>query len=182
MALPSTGAITMNQVNVELKKTGTTTISLNQADVRKLAGKTSGTISMNDLRGKKNTENVTNYVLFSVEYVVGKEYEKTFKPNIVIPKKIISGTITATIRTYYADDGKENRGDSTFEIGSLGITVIADKNNNVVSKSISNYNATTLVSEIVAKAVVFYGPGPEDFAVYTTKTVATLTFTGEWEA
>ena len=52
MALPSTGAISLANVNVELGLSSTTTISLNQTSVRNLAGKASGTISMSDLRGK----------------------------------------------------------------------------------------------------------------------------------
>lgn len=55
MTLP-TGTITMNQVNVELGNPGTSNISLNDSDVRTLAGKPSGTISMNDLRGKSNAD------------------------------------------------------------------------------------------------------------------------------
>ena len=51
MALP-TGTISMSQVNVELGYAATTTISLNQADVRALAGVPSGTISMSNLQGK----------------------------------------------------------------------------------------------------------------------------------
>lgn len=51
MALP-TGTITMSDVNVELGKSPTALISLNDADVRSLAGVASGTISMDDLRGK----------------------------------------------------------------------------------------------------------------------------------
>lgn len=51
MALPSSGEITMDMVRVELKRP-TGAISLNDADVRKLAGILSGAISMNDLRGK----------------------------------------------------------------------------------------------------------------------------------
>lgn len=51
-----TGTISLNDVNVELGLSGTTTISMNQANVRTLAGVGgSGTIiSMNDLRGKSN--------------------------------------------------------------------------------------------------------------------------------
>lgn len=52
MALPSTGSINMNQVNVELKKSDTSKIALNDTDVRKLANKPSGIIGMSDLRGK----------------------------------------------------------------------------------------------------------------------------------
>ena len=51
MALPI-GTISMSQVNTELQKTSTATISLNDTNVRALAGKSSGTISMGDLHGK----------------------------------------------------------------------------------------------------------------------------------
>jgi len=52
MALPSTGAISLNAVNVELGLSGTTTISMNQSNVRTLFQKASGAISMFDGRGK----------------------------------------------------------------------------------------------------------------------------------
>ena len=52
MALPSSGTISLNMVNVELSKSGTTLISLNQSDVRNLFGKSSGQISMSDGHGK----------------------------------------------------------------------------------------------------------------------------------
>ena len=51
MTLP-VGTISMSQVNVELTLSATAQISLNQANVRTLAGVPSGTISMNNLRGK----------------------------------------------------------------------------------------------------------------------------------
>lgn len=44
----------MSQVNTELGLSSTTTISLNQSNVRTLAGVPSGAISMNNLRGKSN--------------------------------------------------------------------------------------------------------------------------------
>lgn len=49
-----TGTISLNDVNIELGRSGTTNISLNETAVRTLAGVASGTISMNDLRGKSN--------------------------------------------------------------------------------------------------------------------------------
>lgn len=52
MALPSSGAISMANINVELGKAASTLISLNDANVRTLAGKPSGTISFSDLLGK----------------------------------------------------------------------------------------------------------------------------------
>lgn len=53
MALP-TGQISLSQVNTELGLTSTTTISLNQSNVRGLAGVPSGQISMSNLQGKSN--------------------------------------------------------------------------------------------------------------------------------
>lgn len=54
MTLP-TGTISMAQVNSELGRSATQSINLNDGSVRQLAGKGSGAISMNDLRGKSNT-------------------------------------------------------------------------------------------------------------------------------
>lgn len=56
-ALPSTGQISLNDVRVELGRSNQ--ISLNDTDVRKLAGKTSGQIAMSDLRGKSNNASGT---------------------------------------------------------------------------------------------------------------------------
>jgi hypothetical protein len=53
MVLP-TGQISMSEVNTELSLAATTTISLNQTNVRTLAGVASGAISMDNLRGKSN--------------------------------------------------------------------------------------------------------------------------------
>lgn len=57
MTLPSSGPISMQQVLVELQianPSRTTPISLNDADVRALAAKPSGPISMSDLYGKSS--------------------------------------------------------------------------------------------------------------------------------
>lgn len=64
MALP-TGTITMNDVNIELGRPSGSQITLNDADVRSLAGRPSGTISMDDLRGKSVGPRGYWYVLFS---------------------------------------------------------------------------------------------------------------------
>ena len=55
MALPSTGAISMSQVNTELRRTSTAQISLGETAVRTLAKKSSGQISMSDLHGKSSS-------------------------------------------------------------------------------------------------------------------------------
>lgn len=58
MALPSSGTISLSQVNTELGLAAATAISLNQANVRSLAGVASGTISMSNLHGKSNVQEV----------------------------------------------------------------------------------------------------------------------------
>lgn len=52
MPLPASGAISLSQVNTELGRSATASISMNDSAVRGLAGRGSGTISMSDLRGK----------------------------------------------------------------------------------------------------------------------------------
>jgi hypothetical protein len=54
MTLPASGAISLNQVNVELTLAGTTSINMNQASVRSLFGVASGQISMSDGYGKSS--------------------------------------------------------------------------------------------------------------------------------
>lgn len=52
MTLPASGAISLSQVNTELQKSSTATISLGDSDVRLLAQVPSGAISMSNLYGK----------------------------------------------------------------------------------------------------------------------------------
>lgn len=54
MTLPASGPISLNNVNVELGLSGTTSINMNQSSVRTLFGKPSGAISMSDGYGKAN--------------------------------------------------------------------------------------------------------------------------------
>ena len=52
MALPSTGEISFNMLNLQLHRPEMQQISLHDDQVRGLAGKTSGAIGLDDLRGK----------------------------------------------------------------------------------------------------------------------------------
>ena len=54
MALPSSGAISLSQVNSELGKSATAAITMNDSAVRSLAGVSSGAIAMSNLHGKSS--------------------------------------------------------------------------------------------------------------------------------
>ena len=54
MALPASGPISFNAINVELGVAGTTTANINQASYRSLAGVPSGTISLSNFYGKSS--------------------------------------------------------------------------------------------------------------------------------
>lgn len=55
MTLPTSGAISLNQVNTELGLSATAAINMGASNVRTLAGVASGAISMSNLHGKSNT-------------------------------------------------------------------------------------------------------------------------------
>ena len=60
MTLPSSGSISFSQIAVELGKASNATISLNDADVRALAGKPTGSITLpTDFYGKSNSATLT---------------------------------------------------------------------------------------------------------------------------
>lgn len=77
MTLPVSGAISFNNINVELGQSGTTQASLGQASYRALAGVPSGQISMSNFYGKANqfaftiSSNQTNLNLASYATSVG---------------------------------------------------------------------------------------------------------------
>ena len=61
MTLPSSGPLSLSQVNTENGYASATVVSLNDSAVRSLAGKLSGQIGFNDLLGKSNDGIVASY-------------------------------------------------------------------------------------------------------------------------
>lgn len=83
MALPASGAISFNNINVELGLSGTASLSLGASNVRTLFGVPSGAIALSQGYGKSNrvainltiAANTNNYNIFSNKggsYVAGK--------------------------------------------------------------------------------------------------------------
>jgi hypothetical protein len=68
MTLPTSGAISLSQVNTELGLAANTAINLNQANVRALAGVASGAISMSNLYGKSTLTLIATFSVSLVRY------------------------------------------------------------------------------------------------------------------
>lgn len=110
-----TGTIAMSDVNVELGKSSTATISLNDSDVRALAGVSSGAISMDNLRGKS-----------SASAAISSLYAQNFS------RVAIGGTATARYRLY--SNGQAYR-------TSLNGTVVSISGEWLVAGSSSQFEA-----------------------------------------
>ncbi|MBN8245138.1 hypothetical protein JF546_19140 [Nitratireductor aquimarinus] len=116
MALPSSGDITLAMVNVELGRSASAALSLNDPEVRQLAGRPSGQISLSDLRGKSR-EIVVNLTSSSDDRL-----DKLFTAGVWasdVPKRVIipSGVeIGSTSRNYAIATGLTSGG----QAGSFG--------------------------------------------------------------
>jgi len=148
MTLPVTGPISLNNVNVELGLAGTTLISLNQANVRTLAGVPTplSTISMNNLRGKSaraqivvNLTSSTANLDYIVNSILGYSFGKTdfilninagvyaYASGVGFPAVYIRGTAsgdTVTINNSGYIIGAGGRGGdagTTGEAGQVGV-------------------------------------------------------------
>lgn len=94
MALPTTGPISLSDVNVELSRSATAPISLGESDVRNLAERASGFVGLSDLRGKSSvfafsiTANQTNANLRTLAVNAGWDensaVEATINSGVVI--------------------------------------------------------------------------------------------------
>ena len=116
MATPS-GQISLNDVNVELGLAGTTTITMNQANVRALAGVPSGAISMQNLQNKSNRVAISH--TFTANTLNATRNLSTI-PGYIAGKSDI--TITINSGVYLYSDSTTGAG-LTLSGGSAGDTV-----------------------------------------------------------
>lgn len=148
MTLP-TGQISMAQVNVELSQSSTALITLNDTAVRTLAGKASGAISMDDLRGKTAAKLSYTYVGVN-ESTDGGSITKTVN-------SVSFGTSTATKRIYILAAWTDQPGASwqinSATIGGISATMFPVLNFDAGGASVSGQmfavEATNLTSGTV---------------------------------
>ena len=96
MPLPSSGAISLSQVAVELSRAANAQISLGETAVRNLAGLASGAISMADLRGKSSAIVVTasNAASLNLATAFGADYGAAIAKRLVVPSGVVLGPVT----------------------------------------------------------------------------------------
>lgn len=96
MALPPSGPISLNQVNTELGRPATQTLSLGSPEVRALAQVPSGPISMSNLYGKSSEFNAT--VASNVgnlnlrNFAISQGWDQTAKLTLTINSGIVVGS------------------------------------------------------------------------------------------
>lgn len=128
MTLQASGAISINNINVELGRSGTTQAALNDSALRTLAGVASGAIAMSNFYGKANgytfnatiASNTTDYNLKSAAIAAG--WNQT-------DKLVATVTINAGVYVYASSTGAYAfQTGSTFSAG----TTLALINNGII--------------------------------------------------
>jgi hypothetical protein len=127
MTLPSSGPISMNNVNVELGYSGTALISLNDTAVRTLFGVASGQISLSDGYGKSNT----TYFIMAYQAIASPCAFTSYR-NIGFNGALVNGS------SYYFY-GSLNTGVTYGGIANTGIGYLIVKTSNAGAYSASKW-------------------------------------------
>ncbi len=165
MALPSTGPITMDMIRKELNR-HTGAISLNDADVRTLAGKHTGTISMSDLRGKEQygyTITVGHHGDFYGYSISGNPHfgamvssSSGFTPNSINASFFTIGNTTTTIFEVSGPTDPSGLVGSRFNIYIDNVFYGSDTMVHIVSHGIASYSVGNGLSVAEKTKIVNY--------------------------
>lgn len=116
MALQSTGSISLNDVNIELQRNPTAQLSMGDNDVRLLANKTSGPVSINDLFGK-------SYIFYATISTNIQELNLELWAKGLGWNGIFPAVITINSGAYVWSDSTSNAG-LTTGIFPRGLTIV----------------------------------------------------------
>jgi len=142
MTLQSTGSINFSDINVELNHTYNGQLSLNDADVRTLAGVggSGTTISMSDLRGKSNAKTFVAYFVYTFTSREGGYQDIATNPIPYSSTVLVNGVQLYYLAQRYSLDGYV---DVTLSlIGTLGSThfnTITGDTGLTLSRSTANF-------------------------------------------
>jgi hypothetical protein len=112
MALPSSGSISMSQINTELTNSSTATLNLGATTVRNLFGVLSGAISFSNGYGKQRV--ITQSINVVQGYGAGEAYY-TYGPYDIIGKTTIQGTSLQTVQVFCGTGGCEYHNACIFD-------------------------------------------------------------------
>jgi hypothetical protein len=143
MALPASGAISLNDVNVELGLSGTAAITMNDSAVRTLFGVASGAIGMNSGYGKSNRAAISYTYSASA---ANPSLNVTTIGGYVAGKSDITITVNAGVYLYSTSTGTPGL---TLSGGSSGDTVTLVNNGFILGKG---GNGVGAVSQNAAQA------------------------------
>ena len=112
MALPSSGSLSMSQINTELTNGSTATLNLGNATVRNLFGVLSGAITFNNGYGKQRV--ITQSINVVQGYGAGEAYY-TYGPYNIVGKTTITGTSLQTVQVECGTGGCEYHNACIFD-------------------------------------------------------------------
>jgi hypothetical protein len=148
------GSTTGQSINLELGRSATATSSLNETDLRTLAGVASGAISLSSFYGKSNADYTPNAVDWADIIVFG--LASGTNPNVTITG--INQTVTIKL---------------SWTVSSGTISTVEYRINSGSYVSIANNNTFTVVNNDTLNFRVTGGAGTYNYADFTVKNNST---------
>ena len=121
MALQSSGAISLNDIHLELGATSSTTVSLNDTDVRALVSISSGAIALDDFYGASNsswtvTEGQSGSSIFGYNASVGSISPTTYDGATITAAFYFTATFKGSTTHSFTVTMTGNRAKSFFSL------------------------------------------------------------------